>query len=462
MQQQLINIAYLISAVLFIFGLKGLTSPRTARNGNLIGALGMLVAVAATLFDRHILSFELILAGIVLGSAAGVVLALKVPITAMPQLVAALNGFGGAASVLVAATAMLIPEMVGDVPPLQLYSASVASAIIGGATFTGSIIAWAKLQEVLQWQPRGGAVQAANFGSIALALVLGAYYVYDPAELWPFWVLIAAASVYGVLLTVPVGGADMPVVIALLNSLSGLAATATGFVLSNSVLIISGTLVGASGFILTSIMCRAMNRSLTDVMTGSLGGPVAKGPKADDVYQGRVKSTTPEEAALIFDGARNVVIVPGYGLAVAQAQHAVRDLANLLQKRGATVRYAIHPVAGRMPGHMNVLLAEADVPYDQLYEMEAVNPMFRDTDVALVIGANDVVNPAARDEPGSPIAGMPILEVDKARTVMVIKRSLSPGFAGIPNKLFAADNTLMLYGDGRDAVQGLIAALKEM
>jgi NAD(P) transhydrogenase subunit beta len=261
-QQQLINIAYLISAVLFIFGLKGLTSPRTARNGNLIGALGMLVAILATLFDRHILTFELILAGIALGSAIGVVLALKVPITAMPQLVAALNGFGGGASVLVAATAVLAPEMAGEVPPLQLYSASVASAVIGGATFTGSMIAWAKLQEVLHWQPRGGAVQALNFASIGLSVVLGAYYVYDPGILWPFWALTLTSCIYGVLLTAPVGGADMPVMIALLNSLSGLAATATGFVLSNSVLIISGTLVGASGVILTNIMCRAMNRSL--------------------------------------------------------------------------------------------------------------------------------------------------------------------------------------------------------
>jgi NAD(P) transhydrogenase subunit beta len=460
-QQNLINIAYLVSAVLFILGLKGLTSPRTARNGNLLGAAGMLVAVAATLFDRHILTFELILAGITVGSAIGAFAALKVPITAMPQMVAAFNGFGGAASACVAATAVLAPELVGDIPALQLYGASAASAIIGAATFTGSMIAWGKLQEVLKLQPRGGFMQALNFLSIGGAVVLGAYYVYDPSAMWAFWGLLAAASAYGFLLTVPIGGADMPVVIALLNSLSGLAAAATGFVLSNNVLIISGTLVGASGFILTSIMCRAMNRSLIDVMSGNLGCPAAAGAKDDDVYQGRVKSTTPEEAATIFEGARSVVIVPGYGLAVAQAQHAVRDLAKLLQKRGVTVRYGIHPVAGRMPGHMNVLLAEADVPYDQLFELEHINPLFRETDVALVIGANDVVNPAARDEPASPIAGMPILEVDKAQTVIVIKRSLSPGFAGIPNKLFAADNTLMLYGDGREAVQELIAALKE-
>ena len=461
MQENLINIVYLISSVLFILGLKGLTSARTARRGNLLGSLGMFVAVVATLFDRHILSFELILAGVVAGSAIGAVAALKIPITAMPQMVAAFNGFGGAASALVAATVVLAPEMAGNVPPLQLYTASVASAIIGAATLTGSLIAWAKLQEVLGWQPRGGFVQSLNFLSIGGSVVLGAYYVYDPSNLWPFWVVLAASSVYGVLLAVPVGGADMPVVIALLNSFSGLAAAATGFVLSNSVLIISGTLVGASGFILTSIMCRAMNRSLLDVMAGDLGGPAAAGPKADDVYQGRIKSTSAEEAAMIFDGARSVTIVPGYGMAVAQAQHAVRDLAEILQERGVTVRYAIHPVAGRMPGHMNVLLAEADVPYEQLFEMERINPMFRETDVAIVLGANDVVNPAARDEPSSPIAGMPILEVDKAQTVIVIKRSLSPGFAGIPNKLFAADNTLMLFGDGREAVQELIAALKE-
>jgi NAD(P) transhydrogenase subunit beta len=362
---------------------------------------------------------------------------------------------------LVAATAVLAPELVGDIPALQLYGASSISAIIGAATFTGSMIAWGKLQEVLKLQPRGGFMQALNFLSIGASVALGVYFVYDPSAMWAFWALLAAASAYGFLLTVPIGGADMPVVIALLNSLSGLAAASTGFVLSNSVLIISGTLVGASGVILTTIMCRAMNRSLADVMSGNLGGPAAAGPKADDVYQGRVKSTTPEEAAVIFEGARSVVIVPGYGLAVAQAQHAVRDLANLLQKRGVTVRYGIHPVAGRMPGHMNVLLAEADVPYDQLFELERINPLFRETDIAIVIGANDVVNPAARDEPNSPIAGMPILEVDKAQTVIVIKRSLSPGFAGIPNKLFAADNTLMLYGDGREAVQELIAAMKE-
>lgn len=462
MQQNLINVAYLAASILFILGLKGLTSPRTARRGNLLGAMGMLVAVVVTLFDQQIVSFELILAGIVLGSAIGSVAAIKVPLTSMPELVALFNGFGGGASALVAATAVLSPETIGDVPPIQLYTAAATSAIIGAATLTGSLIAWAKLQGVLSMQARGGFLQTINFACIIGAVGFGVYYIVNPDALWAFWALTASAALYGVLFTVPVGGADMPVVIALLNSASGLAAAATGFVFSNNVLIISGALVGASGFILTDIMCRAMNRSLWDVLRGDLGEASGPGASADEVYQGRVKSTSAEEAAMILDAARSVTIVPGYGMAVAQAQHAVRDLAKKLQKKnGARIRYGIHPVAGRMPGHMNVLLAEADVPYDELFDMDQVNPTFAQTDVVIVVGANDVVNPAARDEPGSAIYGMPILDVDKAQTVMVIKRSLSPGFAGIPNKLFAADNTLMLFGDGEKVVRDLLAALDE-
>ena len=461
MQQNLINTAYLVSSALFIFGLKGLTSPRTARRGNLLGALGMLLAVVATLFDQHILRFELILAGIVIGGLIGSVWALKVPITAVPQLVAAFNGFGGAASALVAATAVLAPEMVTGVPPVQLYGASAASALIGAATFTGSLIAWAKLQEVLYWQPAGGFWKILNSLCAAAGFACAVYFTYDPSHIEVFWALTAASALYGILLTVPVGGADMPVVIALLNSASGLAAAATGFVLSNNVLIISGSLVGASGFILTDIMCKAMNRSLFNVLSGALGGAAVANDKRADVYQGRVKSATAEEAAIILEAARTVTIVPGYGMAVAQAQHAVRDLAQLLQKRGVEVRYAIHPVAGRMPGHMNVLLAEAEVPYDQLFDMDTINPTFRETDVAIVLGANDVVNPAAREDSSSPIYGMPILDVDKAQTVFVIKRGLSPGFAGIPNELFAAKNSLMLFGDGKDVVRELTAALSE-
>lgn len=459
MQQNLVNVAYLAASVLFILGLKGLTSPRTARRGNLLGATGMLIAVAATLLVRQIVSFELILAGIVIGSVIGAVAAIKVPLTAMPELVALFNGFGGGASALVASAAVLSPAMVGDASHMQMYTAGAASAIIGAATLTGSVIAWAKLQGMLSMQPRGGVLHTINFACIAGALGLGVYYALDPEALWAFWTLTAVAALYGVLFTVPVGGADMPVVIALLNSASGLAAASTGFVLSNNVLIISGSLVGASGFILTDIMCRAMNRSLWDVLSGNLGD--ATGPSTDDVYQGRVKSASGDEAALILEAARSVTIVPGYGMAVAQAQHAVRDLARRLQKNGARIRYGIHPVAGRMPGHMNVLLAEADVPYDELFDMDHINPTFAQTDVVLVLGANDVVNPAARDDPSSPIAGMPILDVDKAQTVMVVKRSLSPGFAGIPNRLFAADNTLMLFGDGEKVVRDLLTALDE-
>ncbi len=459
--QNLINIAYLLASILFIVGLGGLTSPRTARRGNLLGAAGMLVAVAATLLDQQILSFELILAGLVAGSVIGAVSALKVPLTAMPELVAAFNGFGGGASALVAATVVAAPEMITGVAEVQIHTAGVASSIIGAATMTGSLVAWAKLRGSLSWAPRGPLLRAVNFVCVAAMLLLGGYYIYNPSAVWAFWTLTAAAAAYGVLFSVPIGGADMPVVIALLNSCSGLAAAATGFVLSNNVLIIAGSLVGASGFILTRVMCRAMNRSLWDVLSGDFGATAGTGPAADEVYQSGVKSTSAEEAAMILESARSVTFVPGYGMAVAQAQHAVRDLANLLREREVKIRYAIHPVAGRMPGHMNVLLAEADVPYDQLFDMDQVNPTFTQTDVAIVIGANDVVNPAARDEKDSPIYGMPILDVDKARTVIVIKRSLSPGFAGIPNKLFAAGNALMLFGDGEKMVRELIAALRE-
>ncbi len=457
-----INIAYLAASVLFILGLKGLTSPRTARRGNATASLAMLIAICATLLDQHIVAYEWILIGIGIGSLIGAVAAVKVPLTAMPELVAMFNGFGGGASALVAATAILAPETVTGVPAVQLYIASAVSAIVGAATLTGSLVAWAKLLEVLRLQPRGKIIRLAGMASLLACMALAACLVILPQSSWVMWSLLGAASLYGVLLTVPVGGADMPVVIALLNSCSGLAAAATGFVLSNNVLIVAGSLVGASGFILTRIMCRAMNRSLTDVLAGKLGAGAATVSKAGDVYQGRVKSSSPDEAAMILETARIVTIVPGYGMAVAQAQHDVREFSKLLQSRGVEVRFGIHPVAGRMPGHMNVLLAEADVPYDELYDMEHINPTFPETDVVLVLGANDVVNPAALDEPQSPIYGMPILEVGKARTVMIVKRSLSPGFAGIPNKLFAAPNSLMLFGDGKQVMRELVVALDEL
>jgi NAD(P) transhydrogenase subunit beta len=459
----LINLAYVAAAALFIFGLKGLAHPRTAVRGNLLGAIGMLIAIVATLFDRHIVTaglqgFAFIGAGLAVGGTVGAVLALKVQMTAMPQMVALLNGFGGLASALVAGAALTD----ATTTTLQLTVATAASGLIGGVTFWGSLVAFDKLQE---WLLPGKPIhftgqQPLNVVLGVVVLALAAVIVRDPSALWAYWTLVAVASVLGVLLTIPIGGADMPVAIALLNSYSGLAGAATGFVLNNAVLIIGGSLVGASGIILTQIMCRAMNRSLWNVLSGAIGPDVAGGVKADDVYKGKVKAASAEDVALLFDAARRVVIVPGYGLAVAQAQHALRDLANLLEARGIEVEYAIHPVAGRMPGHMNVLLAEADVPYDKLKEMEEINPTLEQTDVVLVIGANDVVNPLARTDPTSPIAGMPIIDADKARTVVVVKRSLSPGFAGIPNPLFALDKTLMFFNDGKKAINELIAAVK--
>ncbi len=461
MDSNLINAAYLLAAVLFILGLKGLTTPRTAVRGNLMGASGMLVAMAATLLDRQIVSLELIALGFALGAAIGAVWAFRVRMTAMPQLVAAFNGFGGGASALVAAAAVFMPGSITGIPEIQVHISSALSAFIGSATLSGSLIAWAKLQGILRRQPRGIAFQTVSSGSALAGVALGAWYVLDSEATWAFGAGCVAALTYGVLLTAAVGGADMPVIIALLNSCSGLAAAATGFVLGNDVLIIAGSLVGASGFILTQIMCKAMNRSLWDVLRGDLGEGAASAPQ-EDLYAGRVKSTTADEVALLFDAARVVTVVPGYGMAVAQAQHAVRDLANVLESHGTEVRYAIHPVAGRMPGHMNVLLAEADVPYDRLYDMDTINPLFAETDVAIVLGANDVVNPSAREEPGSPIYGMPILDVDKSQVVVVVKRSLSPGFAGIANPLFVRENTLMLFSDAKQAMQDLSRETREL
>ncbi|MBI2879953.1 MAG: NAD(P)(+) transhydrogenase (Re/Si-specific) subunit beta [Candidatus Tectomicrobia bacterium] len=463
MRDALINLAYLIASALFVYGFKGLAHPRTAVRANLIGALGMFIAIVVTLVDRRILSYELIIVGLIVGAALGAVLALKVQMTAMPQMVALLNGFGGGASVMVAGAALVEAVILPGEPSTQMTVATAASGIIGAVTFWGSLVAFAKLQEVVV---SGKAVlfkgqQVLNAALGAIALALGAWVAARPAAFEAYWALVAVSSVLGVLLVIPIGGADMPVVIALLNSYSGLAATATGFVLNNNILIIAGSLVGASGIILTRIMCKAMNRSMTNVLFGTFGPAEGQAVTADEIYAGRIKSVSPEEVAMVFDAARRVVIIPGYGMAVAQAQHAVRDLAELLESRGAEVLYGIHPVAGRMPGHMNVLLAEANVPYDKLKEMDDINPTMEQTDVALIIGANDTVNPVARTDPKSPIAGMPIIDADKARTAIVIKRSLSPGFAGIPNPLFAADNTLMYFGDGQKAVLDLIHALKE-
>jgi len=458
MNDALINLAYLVASVLFIAGLKGLAHPRTAVRGNLLGSSAMLIAVVATLLKAGIVGWVWIFSGILIGGVIGTVLGLKIQMTAMPQLVALFNGFGGVASVLVAGEAL----MSSDATAVSMLIATSASGLIGAVTFCGSLIAFGKLQEVISGNPIQ--LPGRHVLNVLLGLacvVLAVMLVMDPGNANLYWILAAVAAVLGVMLVIPIGGADMPVVIALLNSYSGLAAAATGFVISNTMLIIAGSLVGASGLILTRIMCKAMNRSLANVMFAGVGAEVTTGPSADDVYAGKIKTTSAEEVAMMLEVAQKVVIVPGYGMAVAQAQHAVRTFSNLLEKNGVEVKFAIHPVAGRMPGHMNVLLAEADVPYDKLSAMEDINPEFERTDLAIVIGANDVVNPVAREDPTSPIAGMPILDVDKARTVIMIKRSLSPGFAGIPNPLFAADNTLMYFSDGRQAVQDIIAAIKE-
>jgi NAD(P) transhydrogenase subunit beta len=453
------KVGYLVASVLFIAGIKGLTHPRTAVRGNLVGAVGMLIAVLVTLLITHVHP-AVWTGGMIVGAAAGAWLATKVQMTEMPELVALFNGFGGIASVMVAGVECLRTVYNEDVLSVPGLAAGL-TVLIGGVTFSGSMVAAAKLHELAAfrkpWSFAGQ--QVANAAMLGVGLLL-AYEMGDNSA-WEFFPMLVLSLVLGVLLTLPIGGADMPVVIALLNSYSGLAASAAGFVINNNVLIIAGALVGASGIILTQIMCKAMNRSLTAVLFGKFE-PAAGGPTEDEVYAGKVKSTTPEEVAMLLEGVQRVVIVPGYGLAVSQAQHIVRELATILEDRGVTVEYAIHPVAGRMPGHMNVLLAEADVPYDQLKEMDEINPTFPTCDVAIVIGANDVVNPLADADPSSPIAGMPILNVDEARTVVVVKRSLSPGFAGIPNPLFAADNCLMLFGDGKKAMVDLVAAMKEM
>ncbi len=464
MSNALINVIYLVAAVLFILGIKGLTHPRTAVRGNLMSAAAMFIAVIVTLTHQDIVDFKVILAGVVVGGAIGAIAAVRVPMTSMPELVALFNGFGGGASVLVAGAALFEAQpTIQSVAP-DFTVATVFSGLVGGVTFWGSLIAFGKLQGILPGAPvlfKGQHLLNALLALIALAA--GAVLVIQPDEPVVYWALIGVASVLGVLMTIPIGGADMPVVISLLNSYSGIAAASTGFVLNNNMLIIAGSLVGASGLILTGIMCKAMNRPLTNVLFGGFGAESsAGGATADAVYEGKVKATSGDEVGMILESARRVVVVPGYGLAVSQAQHQVRQLADLLEARGTEVLYGIHPVAGRMPGHMNVLLAEAEVPYDKLIEMDEVNPMFSETDVAIVIGANDVVNPVARTDPSSPIAGMPILDVDKANTVIIIKRSLSPGFAGIPNPLFAADNALMFFGDGKKALNDIIAAVKEL
>ncbi len=454
----LTDAAYLAAAALFIFGIKKLGSPKTARNGNGLAMMGMLLAVVVTLLDRQILDFTFIIAGVVIGSLIGVIAAKKVQMTAMPQMVALFNAFGGGASALVALGQYFrIPDSADAV----LVTTIFISILIGNITFFGSVIAFAKLQGIMKGAPLVFKGQKPFNGLIGLAILgLGVLSVMNPSMSVYMLAVLVLAGLLGILAVIPIGGADMPVVISLLNSLSGLAAAATGFVLASNMLIIAGSLVGASGIILTNIMCRAMNRSLANVLFAAVGQD-SGGSAAEAGERKQVTGYAAEDAVPVLETAQSVIIVPGYGLAVAQAQHALHELEELLVKKGLEVRYAIHPVAGRMPGHMNVLLAEANVSYDQLFEMERINDDFQQTDVALVIGANDVVNPAARHKKGSPLYGMPILDVDKARTVMIVKRSLSPGFAGEDNELFYEQKTMMLFGDAKKMVADMVRALKE-
>ncbi len=453
----LIEFSYLLATALFVFGLKKMSKVATARWGNLLAMAGMFLAIAGTLFHHSIEYYGWIFLSVGIGTAIGALLAWLVQMTAMPQMVALLNGFGGLASALVASAEFLK----SDGSALSLIPISLG-AFVGTLTFTGSVVAFAKLQGWVAQRPIVYSFQ--NSLNLLLCfgiLMAGILLVLFPSPLF-YWLLFAGAFVLGILLVLPIGGADMPVVISLLNSYSGVAAAITGFVLSNNILIVAGALVGAAGLILTQIMCHAMNRSLANVAFGSFGKTNNTTQQKETGDYTHVKSCTAEEAALILESARSVIIVPGYGLAVSRAQHAVKKLTALLESRNASVKYAIHPVAGRMPGHMNILLAEAEVPYNQLYEMDVINSEFPQTDVVLVIGANDVVNPAAKEEPGSPIYGMPILNVDQAKSVIVIKRTLSPGFAGIKNPLFEKENTLLYYADAKKAVEDLISELEQL
>jgi NAD(P) transhydrogenase subunit beta len=457
-----VELSYLLAAVLFILGLKKLNSPATARRGNRLSSIGMLIAIAVTLFDRQIVSYQVIIAGVVVGSALGVWMARTVKMTAMPQMVALLNGFGGGASLLVGGAEFLRAELLGTTVPVISGIAIQLAILIGAVTFTGSLIAFGKLQELLSGRPiTFPGLQVVNALSFFVVIALSAYQMATAeALLWPFYAVVAVSLLLGVMLVIPIGGADMPVVISLLNSYSGIAAAMTGFVINNHVLMIAGALVGSSGIILSQLMCKAMNRSLTNVLFGAFGATTAISARSSEGLT--VKSVTPEDAAVQLAYARSVVVVPGYGMAVAQAQHVVRELAEQIEKRGGEVKYAIHPVAGRMPGHMNVLLAESNVPYDKLYDMDDINPEFDRTDVALVIGANDVVNPAARSDPGSPIYGMPILDVDHAKSIIVLKRSMNPGFAGIENDLFYNSKTSMLFGDAKASITKLVSEVKSL
>ena len=459
-----IQLTYLVAASLFILGLKKLGSPASARNGNLVAAVGMLLAIVATMLDQHVLNYEMILLGLSIGSVIGAVIAYKVQMTEMPQMVGLLNGLGGASSALIAVSEFWRLLDSSQPIPLDVNISMLLDVLIGGVTLTGSFLAFAKLQGLISGTPITFPLQQPfNILLLGSYLAGSAYLIITPDSLPVFLAVVAVSLVLGVMFVLPIGGGDMPVVISLLNSLSGVAAAAAGFVVMNNMLIIAGALVGASGLILTEIMCKAMNRSLFSVLFSAFGSvSTSSGGAAAGASDQPVRSIDAEEGAMMLGYARSVVIVPGYGMAVAQAQHSVRELADQLERMGVDVKYAIHPVAGRMPGHMNVLLAEANVAYTQLYDMEDINPQFEQADVALVIGANDVVNPAARSDKNSPIYGMPILEVDRAKQTIVIKRSMSAGFAGVDNELFYKAKTTMLFGSAKDMVAKLVSEVKQL
>ncbi len=462
MTPDVLAIAYLISAVLFILGLKGLTSPATSRRGNYMAMVGMVIAIVATLMSPDVKSYGLIVAGVIVGAPIGVVVALKIKMTAMPQLVAMLHSFVGLAAVLVAIGTFLNHETVDHVDGL-LMGEIAAGTVIGAITFTGSLIAFGKLQALLSSAPLVFKLQHWLNLLIGIVIVLlGVDFVVN-GHFASLILMTLLSFALGVLLIVPIGGADMPVVISMLNSYSGWAAAATGFTLENELLIVTGALVGFSGAILSYIMCKAMNRGFISVILGGFGvgeeGGAASATAA--AAERGVKSAGPEDAAYWMADSSTVIVVPGYGMAVAQAQHAVKELMEALEARGVSMKFAIHPVAGRMPGHMNVLLAEADIPYDHVFEMEEINPEFGTADVALVLGANDVTNPAAHEDPSSPIYGMPILDVVKARQVFVVKRSMRPGYAGVDNLLYYKDNCSLVFGDAKDVCEALTVAVKE-
>ena len=463
MSDDLKGFFYLVSAVCFILALRGLSSPESARKGNILGVTGMLIAAGVTLLDPSILSFELIISGVLIGGAIGTFIALRIQMTALPQLVACFHSLVGLAAVFVAVAAFFEPELYGigtrgDIRVASLIEMSLAT-VIGAVTFSGSIVAFAKLQELVKGAPITFKGQHPINAVLGLLLLVFVFWLVISNNEQMFWAVVVLSLLIGFLIIIPIGGADMPVVVSMLNSYSGWAAAGIGFTLSNTALIVTGALVGSSGAILSYIMCKGMNRSIFNVLLGGFGSGSEVGSTSRVETERAVKSGSGEDASFIMKNASRVIIVPGYGMAVAQAQHALREMSDLLKREGVEVSYAIHPVAGRMPGHMNVLLAEANVPYDEVFELEEINSEFPKADVAFVIGANDVTNPAAKTDPSSPIYGMPILEVENADTVLFLKRSMASGYAGVDNELFFRDNTMMLFGDAKATTNAIVQSL---